>query len=128
MAAGIETTLGPVRIQHRGREVDMRGRRLVFAAIATVLLLWLLRTASPPRPLFPIREPEPPADYGPEFDIAKCGTIRGTVSWSRPTPSVGPIELRNARTPPARATRMPDPNAPLANNGRLAAAIGFLAQ
>lgn len=104
----------------------MGGRRLVFAAIGTVLLLWLLRTASPPRPLFPIHEPRPPADFGVEFDRTKCGTIRGTVLWSGPVPAVEPIELRSARTPPGREAHVPNPNAPAVKDGRLANALVYL--
>ena len=104
----------------------MRGRRLVFAAIATVLLVWLMRTAPPPRLLYPIREPRPTTELGGAFDPARCGTVRGKVGWSGDVPAVPPIELLTVRNPPAAKPRVPNPNAPRITDGLLADAVVYL--
>jgi hypothetical protein len=104
----------------------MRGRWLAIAAVATALLLVLFRTASPPRPLNPLVEPQPAPQIGAAFDAGRCGTIRGFVSWSGPVPAVDPIELKSARTPPGSEARVHNPNGPEVRDGRLANAIVYL--
>jgi hypothetical protein len=104
----------------------MRGRRLVFAAIATVLIVWLMRTSPPPRPLYPVHEPRPTTELGTAFDPARCGTVRGTVRWSGDVPAVPPIELVRARNPPAGMKQVSNPNVPRVADGRLADAVVHL--
>jgi hypothetical protein len=101
----------------------MRGRRLVFAAIATVLIVWLMRTAPPPRPLYPIHEPPPTTELGAAFDPARCGIVRGEVRWSGDVPAVAPIELVRVRNPPAGMKHVSNPNVPRVTGGRLADAV-----
>jgi hypothetical protein len=106
----------------------MRGRWLAFAAAATLLLLWLLRTPSRPQPLYPVREPKPPTpELGTGLDEARCGTVRGSVHWSGDRPTVPPIELVKVTDPPTQQPKYPNPNAPRVQTGHLADAIVYLA-
>ena len=104
----------------------MRGRRLWVLAIVTGLLLWVLYTPRRPNPLFPVREPTPPAEPATAFDKTRSGTVRGTVEWSGPAPVVEPIKLINVRIPPAETPTVPNPNAPRVGNGHLAEAVVYL--
>src|SRR5881275_1157401 len=102
----------------------MGGRRLVYAAVATGLVLWLMRTCAPPRPLSPARNPNPePAEVASAFDPARCGTVRATARWAGPAPVVPPIELIQVNSPPGGNSAVPNPNAPRVRNGRLADAV-----
>src|SRR4051812_32989652 len=102
----------------------MRGRRLVYAAVATGLILWLMRTCAPPRPLSLIRDANPtPTELASAFDPARCGTVHATVRWDGPAPVVPPIELIQVTSPPGGNSTVPNPNAPRIQNGRLADAV-----
>lgn len=104
----------------------MGGRRLVWAALVTGLLAWGLYTPPAPRPLFPVREPESPADLGAAFDPARCGTVRGMVAWTGEVPAVQPIQLIHAQIAPDPRKVFPNPNAPRVAAGRLADAFVYL--
>lgn len=101
----------------------MRGRRLVYAAVATTLVLWLMRTCAPPRPLSPPPEPDPPADLAGAFEPARSGTVRALVRWSGPVPAVPPIDLIQVTSPPGGNRSVPNPNAPRIQNGQLTDAL-----
>jgi hypothetical protein len=105
----------------------MRGWRLVLAGVGAVAMLWLMRTPAPPRPLYPIEEPRPPAtDFGTAFDAAKCGSVSGRVLWGGPEPTVESIVVFRAFAPPANQETVPNPNAPRINAGGLADAVVWL--
>jgi hypothetical protein len=106
----------------------MRGRRLVYVAIACGLLVWALYTPAPPRPLFPIREPVPPTELGSAFDPTHCGTVSGAVNWSGAIPVVKPIELLQVQNPPGANPVTPNPNAPRIRDGRLEGAVVYLSR
>jgi hypothetical protein len=102
----------------------MRGRRLVYAAVTTGLILWLMRTCAPPRPLSPIRDADPmSAELAAAFDPARCGTVRATVQWTGPAPVVPPIEIIQVTNPPGGNSVVPNPNSPRIQNGRVADAV-----
>ena len=104
----------------------MRGRRLVYVAVATGVVLWVLYTPATPRPLYPIQEPTPPTELGDSFDPPRCGTVRGAVAWSGAVPAVPPIERVDFHNPPGSKTTYPNPNAPRVKDGRLADALVYL--
>ena len=104
----------------------MGGRRLVYAAIATALVLWLLRTCAPPRPHAPVPAPDPPADLASRFDAARCGTVLVHVDWSGMSPAVPPIELIHVKDLPGAGHTVANPNAPDVESGRLTGALVFL--
>jgi hypothetical protein len=104
----------------------MRGRRLWYLAIFAGLLLWVLYTPRPPKPLFPIHEASPVTELASAFDPARSGTVRGTVEWSGAAPLVEPIKRISVRIPPAETSTVPNPNVPRVVNGRLADALVYL--
>jgi len=107
----------------------MRRMRLVIFVIVTIAVLWLLRTATPPRPLYPIHESAPRAsDISSAFDPARCGSVSGNVRWQGPIPVVEPIRLVQVLEPPPGITLVPNPNAPrVSKDNQLADAVVFLA-
>lgn len=105
----------------------MRGRWLVLAAVAAGLMVWGLYTPAPPRPLFPIREPQPPAELGAAFDPARCGTVGGLVRWIGEVPAVPSIERVEVKYPPESRSATPNPNAPHVKNGFTADVVVCLA-
>jgi hypothetical protein len=99
----------------------------MYAAVATALILWLLRTCTQPRPQSPLPEPDPvAADLAAAFDPARCGTVRATVRWSGAVPVVPPIELIAVANAPGGADQLPNPNTPRIRNGTLADAVVYL--
>jgi hypothetical protein len=104
----------------------MRGRRLLYAAIGTALLVVLMRTYPAPKPLFGLRAPEPASELAADFDAARCGQLRGKVIWSGPHPEVKPIELIRVANLPDGQTRVPNPNAPRIQNERLVDVFVYL--
>lgn len=105
----------------------MSGWRLVGAVVATVLIVWQLRSCAPPEPLYPIREPQPPAaDLASAYDPGRCGTIRGRVEWTGTPPTVPPIRLIQVRNPPAGVTDVPNPNAPRIRDHGFGGALVYL--
>ena len=106
----------------------MRGRRLVYAALATILLVFLMRTCPAPQPLYDIREPKPPTELEAAFDPARCGTVRGTIVWNGDAPVVPPIQLIQVSNPPGGQKTAPNPNAPQVTNHRFANAIVYLTE
>ena len=106
----------------------MRGLRLVSFVVLTVAVLWLMRTGSPPRPLYPIREPiSRPSDFGSAFDPARCGTVAGSVRWQGAIPVVEPIPLVQVLEPPPGIAQVANPNAPqVSKDNRMADTVVFL--
>jgi hypothetical protein len=106
----------------------MRGRRLAYAAVATVLILWLMRTCAPPTPVRPTQESGAgPSELATAFDPTRCGKFRATVRWDGPVPAVPPIELIQVTNPPGGNPHVPNPNTPTIHDGRLANAVVYLA-
>jgi hypothetical protein len=104
----------------------MQGRRLVYAAVATALILWLMRTCAPPRPLSLDREADAPVKLAGDYDPARCGAVLARVHWSGPVPPIPPIELIQVTNPPAGNSSVPNPNAPHVRDGRLGDVIVYL--
>jgi len=106
----------------------MRGRRLVYAAVATALILWLMRTCAPPTPLRPSQQSgAQPSELATAFEPTRCGAVRATVRWDGPVPVVPPIELIQVTNPPGGNPHVPNPNAPSIHDGRLADVVVSLA-
>lgn len=106
----------------------MRGRWLILLAIVTIGVLWLMRTPSHPKPLFPIQEPDPLSNIlGQNHDPARCGTLICKVEWSGEVPTVKPISLFQAKVRPGGKIELPNPNAPrVGKNGGLADTLVML--
>lgn len=104
----------------------MRGRWLVFAAVAAGLLVWGMYTPSRPRSLYPIREPHPPAELGTAFDPTRCGSVRGSVHWAGEVPTVPRIERLEVKYPPEARPAVANPNAPHVKDGFTADVFVYL--
>jgi hypothetical protein len=91
----------------------MRRWRLIVVVFATVAILWLMRTASPPRPIQEI-EPARPAEalLGSAFDAKQSGELRCRATWDGPPPNVEPISIRQSAYRVDGKSEVPNPNAP----------------
>ncbi|HEX3149352.1 MAG TPA: hypothetical protein VHR66_14860 [Gemmataceae bacterium] len=106
----------------------MRGRGLLYAAIGAAILILLLRSAPAPKPLHPLREPEPTTELGGSFDAGQCGQVHATIAWGGPLPLVKPIDVIRIAVPLDGQTQMPNPNAPRIQNDRVAGVFVYLAR
>ena len=106
----------------------MRGWRLVLLAGLAVILLWGLRTSSPPRPSSELVQSEPMAsNLGEEFDPSQCGGIDCRIEWVGDVPKVPKVQLASAKARPPAHVKLDNPNAPkVSKNGEVADAVIML--
>lgn len=100
----------------------MRGRWFILLGITSIGALWLMRTPSHPKPLYPIQQSDPASStLGQSHDPAKCGLLICKVEWTGEVPEVKPLSLVQAKARPGGRLELPNPNTPrVSKNGGLA--------
>ena len=105
----------------------MRGGRLAVAVVLVVGLVWAMRTAPRPRPLYPLTPAVGPnAELGSTHNPSECGAIVGRVFWDGPAPATLPLDLPPSSLIPSRTKSIPNPNALQVRDSRVAGAVVWL--
>jgi hypothetical protein len=104
----------------------MRVGRLAIAVVVVVGLVWAMRTAPRPEPLYPLKPAEPGAELGSAHAPRECGTITGRVIWDGAAPTIPPLDLPLSSLIPSRTRSIPNPNALRVQSSRVAGAIVWL--
>jgi hypothetical protein len=104
----------------------MRVGRLAVAVVVVVGLVWAMRTAPRPKPIYPLTPAEPGAELGSAHDPRECGTITGRVVWDGAAPAIPPLDLPRSSLIPSKTRSIPNPNALRLQDSRVAGAVVWL--
>jgi hypothetical protein len=105
----------------------MRGGRLVVAGVIVGGLVWGMRTAPRPRPLYDLKPPTPVlAELGTVHDPRDCGTVTGRVVWEGPAPAIPLLELPVSPLLSSRTESIPNPNTLRLQDSRVVGAVVWL--